>query len=85
MTSLNVFAEALRQAAASSKKTSHSDLASFEELFSKALRNALDRVNNGEVDSYDLGPWVVSNLILMADLEGYKLTETMEFLREILD
>lgn len=85
MTSLNSFADALRQAAASSKKNSNVGMASFEEIFSKSLRNALDRVNGGGVDSYDLGPWVVSNLILMADIEGYELSETMEFLREILD
>lgn len=85
MASLNHFAGALRAAAAASADSSHGDKQSFEELFSQSLRNALDRINGGSVDSYDLGPWVVSNLILLADVEGYELHETMDFLRVLLD
>ena len=85
MVSLNSFADALKAAAIASEEKSSPDRASFEELFSRSMRNALDRVNGGSVDSYDLGPWVVSNLILLADLEGYELSETMDFLRLVID
>lgn len=85
MASLNSFADALRAAAAASDESSSGDRQTFEELFSESLRDALNRINNGTVDSYDLGPWVISNLILLADLEGYELSETMAFLRALLD
>lgn len=85
MADLNSFADAFKAAAAASDSASHGDRQTYEELFSRALRNALDRINGGSVDSYDLGPWVVSNLILLADVEGYELRETMDFLRAVLD
>lgn len=85
MANLNSFAEALKAAASASVENSPLNRASFEELFSKSLRDALDRVNGGNVDSYDLGPWVISNLILLADLEGYELSETMSFLQDLLN
>ena len=87
MATLNSFADALRAAAAASNELEleTGTRKSFEEIFSESLKDALARVNNGTVDSYDLGPWVISNLILLADVEGYELSETMAFLRVLLD
>jgi len=86
MASLNSFADALKEAAAkASLDVDPGGRQSLEELFSQALRDALNRINRGSADSYDLGLWAVSNLILLADHEGYELRETTAFLRAILD
>lgn len=86
MASLNSFADALREAAdKASLDTSVERRQTLEELFSRGLRDALDRINSGTADSYDLGLWAISNLILLADHEGYDLSETAAFLREMLD
>lgn len=84
MASLNSFADALKAAASASAENSSENKASFEELFSRSLRDALNRINGGSVDSYDFGPWVISNLILLADVEGYALADTMAFLTDLL-
>ncbi len=86
MTSLTRFEELLINAAnAASDGDQPEEKDSFEGLLSRSIRDALDRVNTGSVDSYDLGPWVISNLILLADIEGYELRETIDFLQSIFD
>lgn len=86
MTSLTRFEELLISAAnAASEEDQPLERDSFEGLLSRSIRDALDRVNAGSVDSYELGPWVISNLILLADIEGYELRETIDFLQSILD
>lgn len=86
MASLVNFADALKAAAEEADaETPPGVRPSFEELFSRSMRDALERINGGSVDTYELGPWVLSNLILLADHEGYELRETMDFLRTILD
>lgn len=85
MANLNDLAEAFKAAARASQAKSDADKKSFEEILSKSIADAMSRINGGMVDSYELYPWVVSNVILLADLEGYELTETMAFLREILE
>lgn len=85
MASLNRFADALKAAAAAAEESAPGERRSFEELLSQSIKDALDRINGGGVDSYEFGPWVVSNLILLSDVEGYELKETMAFLRETLD
>lgn len=84
MASLNSFAEALKAAAANYEAPVSIDRRSFEELFSQSVKDTLDRINSGSVDSYDFGPWVVSNLILLADVEGYDLHDTVDFLRAVI-
>jgi len=86
MASLANFADALRAAAEeASAEIPSGSRQSFEELFSRSISDAMDRINGGTVDSYDFGPWVISNLILLADIEGYELRETVEFLQVLLD
>lgn len=86
MASIYSFADALKAAAAKADLDGSSGgKPTLEELFSRALRDALDRINQGTADSYDLGLWTMSNLILLADHEGYELRETAAFLRTVLD
>ena len=86
MASLTSFADALKEAAAkASLDVAPSGKQTMEELFSTAIRDALNRINGGTADSYDLGLWTISNLILLADHEGYELRETTDFLRAVLD
>jgi len=86
MASLASFADAVIAAAESAAaEAPPGERQSFDTLFSRSVRDAMDRINGGQVDSYDFGPWVISNLILLADIEGYEISETVDFLRELLD
>lgn len=61
------------------------DRPSFEEIFSKSLKQAMYKVNVDGEDSYELGSWTVLYVLTNADEAGYSVAETVDFLRALLD
>lgn len=88
-TNIRGFADALRAAAAEAAETVELDLdpniKDFEQILSESIRDALDRVNSGTTDSFEFGPWVLSNFIVFSAREGHDLSDTVVFLRELID
>lgn len=73
---------ALKATALASKANSIKGKETFEALFSKSLRNALDTVNAG-VDPFEFEDLVISTLIILSDDAGYTKKETQNFIKEL--
>lgn len=71
------------KATAASEVHSTQDKKTFEELFSAALKNALDSINAG-VDPFEFEDIVISNVIVFAEDAGYSKEETESFLKDLL-